>query len=127
MKDRDRNSRFFHISTVVRRRNNSINAIKGEDGTWIVNLSEVRDFVVGNFKHLFTEEVTSCPVDLENLIHPCISESENTHLCLMPTSSVIKGAVFNMRSLKSPGPDGLPPLFYKKYWHIVGNAVIKAV
>jgi hypothetical protein len=123
LKDGDRNSRYFHISAVVKRINNSIDAIRGEDGIWIVNLSEVREFVVGNFKHLFTEEVTSCLADLENLIHPCISESENAHLCLMPTHSEIKETVFNMQSLKSPGPDGLPPLFYKKYWHIVGNAV----
>ena len=127
LKDGDRNSRFFHISAVVRRRNNSIDAIRGEDGIWIVNLSEIREYVVRNFKQLFTEEVISCPADLENLIHPYISESENAYLCLMPTPNEIKEAVFSMQSLKSPGPDGLPPLFYKKYWHIVGNAVIKAV
>ena len=96
LKDGDRNSRFFHISAVLRCRNNFIDAIRGEDGTWIVNLSEVRDFVVGNFKHLFTKEVTSCLTDLENLIHPCISESENSHPCLMLAPSVIKEAVFNM-------------------------------
>jgi hypothetical protein len=45
----------------------------------------------------------------------------------MPSLDEIKEAVFSMQSLKSPGPDGLPPLFYKKYWHIVGHAVIKAV
>uniref|UniRef100_A0A2N9FEW4 CCHC-type domain-containing protein n=1 Tax=Fagus sylvatica TaxID=28930 RepID=A0A2N9FEW4_FAGSY len=81
----------------LRHRNNSIDAIRGEDGIWIVNLSEIREY------------------------------SDNAHLCLMPTPNEIKEAVFNMQSLKSPGPDGLPLLFYKKYWHIVGNVVIKAV
>ena len=32
-----------------------------------------------------------------------------------------------MQSLKAPGPNGLPPLFYKQSWHIVGHSVIKAV
>uniref|UniRef100_A0A2N9IDR3 Reverse transcriptase domain-containing protein n=1 Tax=Fagus sylvatica TaxID=28930 RepID=A0A2N9IDR3_FAGSY len=32
-----------------------------------------------------------------------------------------------MESLKSPGPDGLPPLFYKHYWSIVKKDVIAAV
>jgi hypothetical protein len=45
----------------------------------------------------------------------------------MPTPIEIKDAVFNIHSLKSPGPDGLLPLIYKTYWHIVGNSVVKAI
>ena len=40
---------------------------------------------------------------------------------------MIKETLFGMKSLKSPGPDGLSPLFYKKYWKVVGQSVIKAV
>ena len=32
-----------------------------------------------------------------------------------------------MAPLKSPGPDGLPPIFYQKYWHLIGKDVTKAV
>ncbi len=32
-----------------------------------------------------------------------------------------------MAPLKSPGPDGLPPVFYQKYWHLIGEDVTKAV
>lgn len=32
-----------------------------------------------------------------------------------------------MHSLKSPGPDGLSPLFFQKYWHIVGNDVTATI
>jgi hypothetical protein len=48
-------------------------------------------------------------------------------LCQIPSPEVIKDILFGMQSLKSPGPDGLPPLFYKKYWKVVGQSVIKAV
>lgn len=32
-----------------------------------------------------------------------------------------------MAPLKSPDPDGMPPLFYQNYWFLVGNDVIEAI
>ena len=29
--------------------------------------------------------------------------------------------------LTAPGPDGMSPIFYKSFWHIVGNVVIAIV
>ena len=64
---------------------NSIEAIKGENEEWIVKLSEIREFMVGKFQHLFTEEVIEFPEDLENLISPVISEEQNSSLNQIPT------------------------------------------
>lgn len=38
----------------------------------------------------------------------------------------VKDALFSMHSDKSPGPDGMNPAFYQKYWHIVGQDVTEA-
>ena len=35
LEDGDRNSKFFHISTVVRQRCNFVDAIRGDDSEWI--------------------------------------------------------------------------------------------
>jgi hypothetical protein len=126
LKDGDRNSKFFHISTVVRRRRNSINAIRGDDNEWIVKVSEIREFVVGKFQEMFTaEEIASN--ELEDIIAPSITAEENSLLCQVSTPIEIKNVLFGMQSLKSLGSNGLPPLFYKKYWKVVGHSVIKAV
>jgi hypothetical protein len=60
LRDGDRNTMFFHISAVVRHRKNSIDALRGEDGIWLVNLSDIREHVVSNFQQLFTEEEACC-------------------------------------------------------------------
>lgn len=43
------------------------------------------------------------------------------------TSDEIKEALDGIGDLKAPGVDGMPALFYKQYWNIVGHNVIKEV
>ena len=76
---------------------------------------------------LFTDEPVIFPPDLERLITPIISESENTELTRIPTTQEIKESIFEMNGKKALGLDGLHALFYKRYRNIVGNAVIEAI
>jgi hypothetical protein len=43
----------------------------------------------------------------------------------------VKKAMFNISDLKAPGPDGLHAIFYKRFWHIIGedltDEVLRAV
>ena len=39
----------------------------------------------------------------------------------------VKAATFQMHPDKSPGPDGMNPGFYQKFWHIVGGEVTQVV
>uniref|UniRef100_A0A2N9HS98 Reverse transcriptase domain-containing protein n=1 Tax=Fagus sylvatica TaxID=28930 RepID=A0A2N9HS98_FAGSY len=89
----DLNTKFFQVSTIVRRKRNQINLLKKADGNWTQDQAEI----------------------------------DNTAICSVPNEEEIKDSLFSMESLKSPGPDGLPPLFYKHYWSIVKKDVIAAV
>lgn len=64
---------------------------------------------------------------MENLFPSIISDEENSLITSIPTPSEIKKVLFSFASLKSPGPDGLPPLFYKIFWKTTSHAVISAV
>ncbi|XP_074288621.1 uncharacterized protein LOC141613777 [Silene latifolia] len=43
------------------------------------------------------------------------------------TAKEVRKAVFQMGPLKSPGPDGIPAIFYQKCWHLVKKDFTKAV
>ena len=82
---------------------------------------------MGKFKHLFIEEVIEFLEDLENFISPVILKEQNSSLNQIPTPQERKEVLFQMQSLKAPSPDGHPPLFYKKFWPVVGKSITLAV
>lgn len=43
------------------------------------------------------------------------------------TREKVVAALKSIGNLKAPGPDGLPSLFYKEYWEVVGEEVISEV
>jgi hypothetical protein len=127
LREGDKNSKFFHLSTVIRRRRNAINIIKSDGGEWITEKKRIREHFQAKFIEHFSEEEVEFPPNLEGLVPHSITTEENEELYRIPTPQEIKKALFDMPTLKTLGPDGFPVLFYKKYWDIVGNNVIKAV
>lgn len=97
----DKNSRFFHLSTVIQRRWNNIDAIKIVDGTCITNARQIRHIFQEGFKNIFIEEQVDFPCNLENLIQPSITQMENTILSSIPTPDQIKHALFQMEDQKA--------------------------
>ena len=127
VKEGDHNSRFFHLSTIIRRRRNSISEIKLDDGSWIRGREDIQRYFLDNFSTLYNSCQPQSPVNLENLIQPCVSDQENLGLCKVPSRDEIKKVVYGMKALKAPGPDGFLALFYKHYWDIVGDQLVFAV
>lgn len=123
----DKNSKFFHLSIVIRRRSNSIDAIKLEDRSSIHDQKLIREHIRANFINLFREEQTCFPEHLEHLVLPCITEEENELLKQIPSPNDIKFTLFQMHDLKALGPDDFPALLYKKMWSTIGNDIVKVV
>ncbi|XP_074342605.1 uncharacterized protein LOC141680216 [Apium graveolens] len=66
------------------------------------------------------EEVTNC---MENKLN-----ADHNVMLLKPVEEFeVKEALFHMHPDKSPGPDGITPGFYQKFWHIVKEDVVKTV
>lgn len=54
--DGDRNTRFFHLSTVIRRHRNRIDMLQDGSGQWISDPSAVKEMVMTYWSNLFQEE-----------------------------------------------------------------------
>ena len=56
LKEGHRNTKFFHLSTIIRRRQNNIDVIKTEEGSWVTNSNQIRHLFFSSFKSLFAKE-----------------------------------------------------------------------
>lgn len=55
LKEGDRNSKFFHVSTVIKRRRNQILTVKSEI-CWLSDEKEIGNFFFQNFQHLYASD-----------------------------------------------------------------------
>ena len=65
IRDRDRNTRFFHLRTIVRRRKNRIEGLQNGDREWLMTPEEIKAMVVAFFNKLLMEDSNKpCHMDL---------------------------------------------------------------
>ncbi|XP_042974662.1 uncharacterized protein LOC122306298 [Carya illinoinensis] len=85
--------------------------------------------IISYFQSLFQSEQQVPMEDLVFLedLRGRVIDDMNVELTKDFTKEEVKEALNQMHPTKSPGPDGMPPLFFQQYWHIVGNAVTCAV
>lgn len=55
-----------------------------------------------------------------------MSNSMNEELIKPYTKEEIQTSLFSIYPAKAPEKDGIPAVFYQKYWKMVGNSVINA-
>lgn len=127
VKDGDRNTKFFHATTIIRRRRNHIERIVGDGGVVLQSRDEIGRFLNQSFEEVYQKSVRNFPRDLEGLCEKQISDEENAALCNIPTALEVRKCVFEMHPLKAPGPDGMSGIFYRQFWDVVGTDVVEFV
>jgi hypothetical protein len=124
---KDLNTRFFHTSTLIKRRRSSIDFLKSSTGAWITDRNTIGNCFSSHFSSLFTTSTPPCPDEFLSLFENSISLAENDTLCSIPSEQEIFDALSSIGSTKAPGPDGFTALFYKKYLSIIKDVVLGSV
>lgn len=123
----DKNSKFFHASTIQRRERNRILRIKDGDGEWVEGQEGITEAILKHYGEVYNSD--PCPVGIEFFQHmPVLVSPEMNDTLLLPFSDLdVKFAVDSLGASKAPGPDGFNGLFYQKNWESIKKEVCSAV
>ena len=125
----DRNTAFYHVSTLVRRKRNKILAIKTAVSDWIQQEEVVKDFVKNGYSEIYTtslSSVSTLPPTISSW-QSRLSEEEKCSISGEVSEEEIKAALWPLKAFKALGPDGLHAGFFQRFWLTVGGSVINEV
>ncbi|XP_024178139.1 uncharacterized protein LOC112184080 [Rosa chinensis] len=129
LKDGDRNSAFFHCRASNRKSRNSIRGLTDEQGQWQSEPAEIKRLLLTYFTTVFSSE--GCDARALQMVLDAtptkVTRSMNESLVQPYIDDEIKAALFQMHPSKSPGPDGMSPFFFQKYWNVVSMDVCNAI
>ncbi|CAL9002137.1 unnamed protein product [Prunus brigantina] len=83
----------------------------------------IGDLFCDYFKTLFSSSGSQQMERILNEVRPVITNAMNDQLLQPFTREELEHTLFQMFPTKAPGHDGMPALFFQKYWHIVGDKV----
>ncbi|WCJ36333.1 Polynucleotidyl transferase ribonuclease H-like superfamily protein [Euphorbia peplus] len=123
----DRNTKFFHLSTLIRRRRNKIIGLRDANGVWIWNHKLVEGMVFDFFKNLYTEEDTNRGELFTLTTFPTLSISAVDAIERDFDTTDVHRSLFSMAPFKAPGPDGFQALFFQRLWSKLGSQLSASV
>ena len=56
---KDKNSKFIHATTIIRKKKNKVALLKGDTSKWITNKASLKDMVVCFYKNLYTNDLNN--------------------------------------------------------------------
>jgi hypothetical protein len=124
LKDGDSNTKFFHVVASTRKKRNTITKLCDNGGNTVEDQNDICGVAKGYFDNLF-KSATSAEEEVTGLMKVCVTNDDNQQLTRDFNKEEFKEALFSMHSDKAPGPDGLNPEFYKKFWDICGEEVFR--
>jgi hypothetical protein len=122
----DANTKFFHAFANGRKRKCAIHTLSSESGFLVSEPAAIQSLIYEFYQGLMgseEEKVLSLSSDLwvgDKLVSP----QENDDLMRSFTAEELDWILKDTKSDTAPGPDGLPVIFFKKFWPLLRNEVL---
>ncbi|KAL0409589.1 UNVERIFIED_CONTAM: hypothetical protein Sradi_1893300 [Sesamum radiatum] len=129
LQEGDRNTWFFHRRASQRYRTNLITKIRNSEGAWVVLEEGIKDCILSHFGEVYHSNRPQAADISRGMAHlqPVVDASMGEELLQPYTAPEVTKALFQMAPLKSLGIDDMSPIFFQKFWHIVGKDVTSCV
>ncbi|GAU34270.1 hypothetical protein TSUD_321160 [Trifolium subterraneum] len=127
LKDGDRNTKYYHLKTINRKRRNNVNMLKNDSGQWVDDVFQIRNLATDFYRRLFADNQISRAWHNTSITYPVLDTVVMNQLAAPICEGEVKKAVFSMHPWKAPGPDGFSAGFYQKSWDIVGKTIYNFV
>ncbi|KAL5783915.1 hypothetical protein ACOSQ2_006307 [Xanthoceras sorbifolium] len=112
----DRNTKFFHLSTMIRRRRNKIEGLRDVNGDWVDDKFGLKRIACDYFISLFSYKNASFDYTSLPALFPTIDDISRENMCRGISKEEVKSSLFDIGGLKALGPDGFPAVFFQNQW-----------
>ena len=125
----DRNTSYFHTTTMVRRQRNKIRCLMDGTGEWIYDEDKVKEHIQSEFSKPYTSELCSAYLHSPVTNFSCclLLDVEKCRMGREVSDEEIRAALWSRKAFKAPGPNGLHAGFFQYFWHDVQASVCQEV
>eukprot|EP00253_Pinus_taeda_P018354 PITA_18354 len=130
LKEGERNTKFFHRTTVQRRMHNKIPFIQNEEGVKVEEHEKIEEILLNHFQQVHQEQA----VDRQRAIGkitsniPKLVTEEHNELLMHPIQTQeVDEAMAQLKEGKAPGPDGFTTTFFHVFWDLIKVEVCQVV
>ncbi|XP_024195608.1 uncharacterized protein LOC112198716 [Rosa chinensis] len=123
----DRNTKFFHLTTLVRRRKNKIEGLFDSNGNWFTDSASMKNIAVDFFTNLFSSPIAEDTRFIIPWLFPEIDQDVLNNICKPVSLLEVKDSLFAIGGLKAPGFDGFPAIFFQYHWQLYSCEISNVV
>eukprot|EP00253_Pinus_taeda_P005332 PITA_05332 len=130
LKEGEKNTRFFHNTTIQRRMHNNITHIQNEQGDKLEKHEEIEAELLNHFKKVHKEpsiDRSQAICNITSNIPKLITDQHNQMLLKPIDLQEVDSTVKQLKAGKAPGSDGFTSNFFHHFWDLIKQEVLQVV